>query len=613
MSVLDDRLTEIEARLGRIEAALGLRAAAPPAAPTSDRAPAEARTSPPPPRRDRLAPREPRLPAVGATQLMAWAASLAFILAATYFVKLVYDSGWLTPDRQVGLASLGGLVLIGAGLVLAALDRAYAAYLPAAGVVILYLALYSGQLLYDLFDPQYVYAQVVAITLAAIWLGRHFETGVYALLAVLGSYLAPLLVDAPRADLADVVVYFTAWSVLFSLLAVFEKRRLTYLLALYSALLGFDWVFRSGPETEWATAAVYQLAQFLVFAGASVWFSVRHREPMSAVDALAHGIALFYFYALEYVLLHEHLPFWAPVLALGSVGVVLGSYLVARAALGARSDTEAGAVLVSSYCAVVTAHVMFFDLVPDPWTPWLALVLPVVTALLAQRLSSRAVLAPVAIVSAALFALGFLRLVAEDSRREIPLPSLALCLYAAVLYAGYWLARRRRETHSPAPLLLYAGHIATLTATVRIFESGLAVSVAWAALAIALLLYALWREDRVVGQSSLVVFAASGLKVMFHDLSGRATLVRVLTLVVLAVSLYAGGWLYQQMSSGDRRYHPDQEVNDQLNLLRRLVERGLGDAELAAELTRRGVPYLGRDGTWSAEIVRKLRADYRLG
>jgi uncharacterized membrane protein len=612
MSVSDDRLTEIEARLGRIEAALGLRSAAAPAPAAPPSVSAQA-PKPPPRRRDRFEPREPRRPAIGATQLMAWAASFAFILAATYFVKLVYDAGWLTPDRQIGLASLAGLALIGAGLALGALDRAYAAYLPAVGVVILYLALYAGHIQYDLFDPQYTYAQVVAITLAAIWLGRHFEAGVYALLAVLGSYLAPILIDAPRVELSDVVVYFTSWSILFSLIAVLEKRRLTYLLALYSALLGFDWVFRATSGAEWATAAVYQFAQFLVFAAAAVWFSVRHRQPMTAVDALAHGIALFYFYGLEYVLLREHLPFWTPILALASVLVVLAAYVVARAALRGRGDLEAGAVLASSYCAIVTAHVVFFDLLPEEWTPWLALVLPVVTALLAQRIQSRAVLAPVAIVSAAMFALGFLRLLSDEARYEVPLPSLALCLYAASLYAGYWLARRRRETHSPAPLLLYAGHLATLTATVRIFESGLAVSIAWAVLAIALLLYALWREERVVGQSSLVVFAASGLKVMFHDLSGSATLVRVLTLVVLAVSLYAGGWLYQQMSSGDRRYHPDKEVNDQLNLLRRLVERGLGDADLASELTRRGIPYLGRDGTWSAEIVRKLRADYRLG
>ncbi len=597
MDVQTDRLTEIESRLARIEAALSIR-----------REPAPAKPAPPPAPR---AERRPEKPRVGATQLMAWAASFAFILAATYLVKLVYDSGWLTPDRQVGIAFFGGVALIVAGLMLGVLDRAYAAYLPAAGIAILYLTLYAGQLRYDLFDVGTVYGVVVAVTLAALWLGRRFESSAYALLAVVGSYAAPLLVAAARADLRDVVIYFTAWSLLFSFLGVLEGRRPIYVVALYCALFGFDWIFRLGDQSQWAaTAAVYQLVQFVVFGATAAWYSVQHREPMTATDAVAHGLALFYFYFLEYVLLHEYLPEWAPWLALASVLAVLGLYLAARSRLG--DATEASGVLVSAYCSVVTAHVVFFALLPERWLPWLALTLPLVTLALAQRVRSRAALAPVAIVSALLFALG-LGMVAFSRRDDpVPMPSLALCLYAAVLYAGYWFARRRKETLSSAPLLLYVGHLAFLVATVRFFDSGLYVSISWAAFAIALLLYALRLEDRAVGQSSLVVFAASGVKVMLHDLSGSATLVRVFTLVVLAVSLYAGGWLYQKLSAGDRQYHHDSQVNDQLNLIRRLAQRGLGDVELAAELERRGVPYLGRDGAWSAETVRRLREQYSI-
>jgi hypothetical protein len=53
----------------------------------------------------RAAPRE-SAEAVSATQLMAWAAGFALLLAAVYFLKLVYDVGWLTPERQIILATL---------------------------------------------------------------------------------------------------------------------------------------------------------------------------------------------------------------------------------------------------------------------------------------------------------------------------------------------------------------------------------------------------------------------------------------------------------------------------------------------------------------------------
>lgn len=604
MTSPEDRITALEERLARIEARLG------PSEPAAPR--------PETPRRPaRPLPRRRTGPDIGATQLMAWAASLAFILAATYFVKLVYDSGWLTPERQVGLAFIGGLALIGAGLLLGELDRKYAAYLPAAGVSILYLALYAGQMVYDLFEPGFVYGAVAVVTFTAIWLGFHFENAVYSLLAIVGSYLAPLLLGGGHGQLVDVVVYFSAWSVMFSVLAVFEQRRLSYLLALVFALVGFDVVFRQldPQQREWATAAIYQLVQFAVFSTAAVVFSVRHREPLTSQGAVVHGLALFYFYAIEYALLRENLPLWAPWLALGSAAVVVALYLAARAALGPRVSSEPGAVLVASYASVVTAHVMFFELVPDAYTPWLALVLPFVALALWRSEGTRAPAAPVVLVCAALFWLELGRLFFEHKHRtEIPYASTLLCLYAAALYLTYVYFRRGRSTESLAPLLLYAGHVTLLTASVRIFDSGFVVSIAWAVFALALLLYAVQRvEDRVVGQSSLVVFAASGLKVLFYDLSGRATLLRVFTLVVLAVSLYAGGWLYQRMAPPDERFHPDREVNGQLNLVRRLLARGLTNDGVAEELVRRGVPYLGSAGTWSAEVVQRLRADYPLG
>ena len=127
-----------------------------------------------------------------------------------------------------------------------------------------------------------------------------------------------------------------------------------------------------------------------------------------------------------------------------------------------------------------------------------------------------------------------------------------------------------------------------------------------------LLAYAVRREDKVVGQSSLIIFAASGLKVLLFDLSDSAPMVRVLTLVVLAVRLYAGGWLYQQMSRGEVRLHPDGAVNDQLNVIRKLSEEGLDESAIVEELERRQVPCLSPEGEWTAALVGRIRKDYGL-
>ena len=612
----DPRFEAIEARLRRIEAALGLDDARAGAAGT-DVAPAVeaargaadvARSQAPAPAR-RAPTASPRL---DPTRLMAWGASFAFILAAGYFVKLVYDAGWLTPARQVGLAALAGIGLIGGGLAFARVDRSYAAHLPAVGTVVLYLAVFSGHVFYGFFGLMTALAAVAAITLTAIWLGRRLGNSAYSLLAATGTYLTPLLIDAARADIIDLVVYFSAWGLLFSFVALQEGRRTTYLAALYFALFGFDIAFRMTDESAWALAAGYQLLQFAVFSATSVAFTVRHARPMTSGEAGAHGLALFYFYVIEFVVLKEHAPALAPWLALGSVGAVVGLYLFARARIDDAERLRAGALLTSTYASVVTAHVVYVELMPDGWHAWAGLLVPVGFGFV-MRSGARLgpALWPAAGVSGLVFAVSFLRaLFGSEGGSDVAMPELLLVLYAVALYGVYLLFRRHAESFLAAPLPLYAGHGALLTASLRFLDSAMAISFAWALLAILLLLYSIKRLDRTVGQSSLVIFSASSVKVLLHDLSDSTPIVRVVTLVVLAASLYAGGWLYQKVGKGVEAYHPDPLVNEQLNLIRRLSGPGRSDADVAEELIRRGVECLGPDEAWTPELIARIRADF---
>lgn len=63
-------------------------------------------------------------------------------------------------------------------------------------------------------------------------------------------------------------------------------------------------------------------------------------------------------------------------------------------------------------------------------------------------------------------------------------------------------------------------------------------------LALACVTLAITRKEKYLGQSSLLVFAASAIKVFLHDLSGSGPLVRISCLLVLGITFYIGGWLY---------------------------------------------------------------------
>jgi uncharacterized membrane protein len=557
---INERLNNLEARLLDIEIRLGMiapantgpasAAAARSAAPSSTAGAADAATAGPAPRTSpRAAPRGPA-EAVSATQLMAWAAGFALLLAAVYFLKLVYEVGWLTPERQIILATLAGLALIAGGLFFARIDRAYAAYLPALGLIILYLAAYTAHLYYHLWSGQAAISAVSAVTLIGIWLGRRFDQSVYAVLAATGVYLSPLLMQAAPNQLIDVVIFYSAWSLLFSFCALIEGRRIVYMLPMFFALIGFDLIWRSAGEVNWLLAVVYQLVQFAVFASTAAAFSVVHRRPLGETEGLAHGFALIYFYAIEYLILHKHAPHWAPIIGLASALAVFLIYLAAKIAIKETQRLGVGSLIVSWYCSIVVAHAVFFELLPQSWFPWAALAMAAGLGVVVARRFARdsAVLVPIYIVAGLIFCVSYLTLLESGERgSDIALPHLALAAYAAVLYGGYYWFSRAAGGSRAAPIILYAGHFAFMEFGLRVLDNGFTLSVVWATFAVAVLIAAIIGKDKLLGQSALLIFCASGLKVLLHDLAASSSLVRVFTLIVLAASLYLGGWLYQSL------------------------------------------------------------------
>jgi uncharacterized membrane protein len=557
MDELTKRLDGLEQRLARIEQLLGvsedpvdLSGMELDEEPMFIFEPLDEASTPAQPLRGRLraASRQQIVPASpSVTTLLGWAGAAALVMAAVYLVKLGVDAGWLTPLRREALAVLGGLALIGTGFALRQKDRQYASLLPAGGVVILFLAVYSAHLYYGMIPVVTALAGVILICLASLWFCRVFASELYALFAVVGSYTAPWLLGTMRHSVFELAIYYSAWGLVFSLYAIWIGRRRIYLLALYLALVGFDLIWRSTGGEQWTLAFTFQTVQLLIFATATVLFSIRREEPLDNQAALAHGPALLIFYMLQYALLDAHLPAWAPWIAVGSASFVALLYLLAKARLS--QDLPGGRLLLSAYIGLVLFHAGYLEMVPDGWKPWVAL-LAVGGALgygVARR-DLQAVGWPIMVVVGVVFVVNYLQVVLRLDSRGVVAPDLLVAVYAAQLYAGYWLARRERLSEGFYLPLVYAGHIALMSAAVQWFDSRLAVSFSWGLLAVACLGLALQRRDKVLGQSSLLVFAVSGMKVLVYDLAGAAPLVRIACLVVVGVTFYLGGWLYRKVA-----------------------------------------------------------------
>jgi uncharacterized membrane protein len=120
-------------------------------------------------------------------------------------------------------------------------------------------------------------------------------------------------------------------------------------------------------------------------------------------------------------------------------------------------------------------------------------------------------------------------------------------LYALELYAGYYFVRRMPALKDFYAPLLYAGHISALAAAVQLSTGRFMVSLIWGVLALGCLIISLRNSDKLLGKSSLLIFFAAAGKVLLYDLSSAAPLLRIASLLILGITLYAGGWLYRKV------------------------------------------------------------------
>ena len=155
---------------------------------------------------------------------------------------------------------------------------------------------------------------------------------------------------------------------------------------------------------------------------------------------------------------------------------------------------------------------------------------------------------PLLIAVGAIFLLNLIRLFVGLDIKPVPGHEVLGFLYAGLLYVGYLMVRREPGVERLESVLLYAGHLTAMSAVVQLVTERILQSVAWGLLGLAGLTWSVRRRDPLVGKSSLLVFAATGIKVVIFDLQGAAPIARIVSLAILGVTFYAGGLLYRRVA-----------------------------------------------------------------
>src|SRR5437879_6427834 len=189
---LESKLDELLRRVERLELRFAPSAAPRPVSEPTP-APGPARTGPTVP----TVPR-PDLEELLGGRVLGWVGGSAIVLGAVFFLVMAVSRGWIDEPTRVVLAFLGSTALLGGGLYLYERQGQTQAALAtvASGIAALYASDTAATQVYDLIPPALGLGVAALVGAAATAIAVRWTSRVVAGIGIVGSLLAPVLVDA---------------------------------------------------------------------------------------------------------------------------------------------------------------------------------------------------------------------------------------------------------------------------------------------------------------------------------------------------------------------------------------------------------------------------------
>lgn len=479
-----------------------------------------------------------------------------FVLAAAFIIKLSIETGWLTPARQVGLATLFGLSLIGSGLWLRKSDRQYASYLPAAGIVILYLSVFGAHRYYSMISFEGALFATSAISALCIWLYKEMRHDLYALTAAVGSYVAPIAVGLNTLDIFS-VYYYVLCSIAFATVSIFVNSRTLSAVAAYLAISTTAYIGFNLANNELIACAL--AFHFGIFAIGTALQTYRNRVQLTEGAAFAYFPVLVLFYAMEYIYIGRINPDLPPWCALGSAAFLVAVYVLAKRLMPHR--TLGSRSVVIAFVTLACFHSGYLELMPGDFRPWLfsfiilTLALTPAKFLKPTRGGERVWMIP-RIAVLAILGIEYVSMVFKlfDKPSVQPFDVSVLTVMAglsSLWFAIVMMVNGEKKLFGDNRSLLVAAHILAILGFYNLVHSqgSLAVSAAWLLYAVAVMAYAFKLRDEVMAKSALAVLGLAAAKALLYDASSAPTVVRIICLLLTGAVLYGAGLLMRRISN----------------------------------------------------------------
>ncbi|MBC8873244.1 MAG: DUF2339 domain-containing protein [Planctomycetes bacterium] len=506
---------------------------------------------------------------------LGWVAVVLVLFGSAFFLRYAYENQWVGPLGRVGVG-----LLVGAGLTLAGWRyyrrgwQIFSQMLSAAGIVVLFLAVYSAFGFYRLVPQQVAAGFLLVVIVEAALLAVLYNAPSLAWTSLLGGLLIPLLMQSETDQYQALFIYL---AMLDLGIVVLAGWRHWWGLGT-AALLGTHgqfwlWHLQHYHPEKLAWAIGFQLVIYGLFVAHSLTTHVFRSRRATWEDLARLLLNAFLWFAAAFVLLREDYRDWMGLLAvsMAMIYVILG-----RVALGRRPDDSRQ--LLTSLAAAVGFIGLTFPIQAD--AQWIALGWAAEAVALwwfGLRVNAGALRAMAA--SLITVAVGRLLLIDTLTRdiaesyipvlNEYALPALGVtaCLLGAVAVTGRFASGLQRAERVligiagvAGVLLLWfvlsvdlhsffdAKTLADPDKTDRWHLFGqMALSALWAVYAVFVLSVGFVRRFAPLRWTALFIFALTIGKVFFYDMAGLKEFYRILAFFIVAILLGIAGWAYQRI------------------------------------------------------------------
>ena len=581
-------LKQLEARIEQIEIALktgvDLR---PPAEPAEQPAPVPLPPPPIPPPQIDATPPPPRpiepittpaprkaadIESIIGRRLVGWIAIGLILLATAFFLKFAFDNRWI---GELGRVAIG--VTAGVGLNVLGYRyyrrgwRIFSQLLTAGGIVVLYLSVYAAFGYYHLVTQRAAFVYLVILVAQAAGLAVLYNAQSIAVMALIGGFLAPVLLRSDR----DQYRSFFGYLALLDVGALTMPRHWLGLNALAfggTHLLFWMWHWENYHPRKLAAVMTFHTGIFLIFLLSGLGRRLFRREAAAIEDLVLLPANAFVFFATAYFFLNSEHHDWMGLFAIGMAIVYAGT---SKLLLDRKASTERE-MLAMIGVALTFVTVSIPIQLKSNWITIAWAMQALTTLWVAIRIGSTRLL----ITSYTLLLLAVGKLFVWDTyfNRAIFTPVLnkyflsslvvTACVFlAAWLHRGWQTESRKVPRFVDVVVLMVA--IGTLWWVLSVetityfFAQGsalkeyeayrhqlwlgqMALSVLWTLYAAILAAIGFVRRSAAIRWAALALFGVTVVKVMFIDIAQLRQLYRIVAFLVLGVVLLVVAWGYHK-------------------------------------------------------------------